>query len=488
MWFNIDAGGTQWKWYKDASVKMTLTGNGNLAIIGTDAGYYFSNRQTGNNGYQWYCSSDVCSLYSHLNTTTVLTITTAGYLTTTGVYSSTTAVNYNSTVNMIPTYNTGSTQYRLLARLPPTGDGANGMTMAITGTLGYYGDGNYFIITIKNRFGYSITSSSQGTATVSTVANNVDLVIYTISGYDYLYLLVKPGSYPWFDFYISARDYAGIVYLPKDTSWSFSAPGGTTLYSSILNSFTNLTNTGYNGVLNNVGDIRSSGQLWTSGTGSGLRLNDRNQSIGTYWFIYDDNLYLRFWWSGNDIYRFYTDGNAQKIGSSALWTNFSDFRLKENIVLADLDICYENIKKLKLKRFNFKEGIVDEADKNVLGFIAQDVQKIFNKSVSVSPYAGIEDCLWLNETQILRTLYGAVQKIIEKIETPSLKGKGTIPTGSESTVISVPGGGNSIIQVTPIFNVNTGVRTLNVSEFDSSTSSFTVYGAPGDFYWSISST
>ena len=105
------------------------------------------------------------------------------------------------------------------------------------------------------------------------------------------------------------------------------------------------------------------------------------------------------------------------------------------------------------------------------------------------PFKNIKDCLALDETQIIRTLYGAVQKIIEKIETPSLKGKGTIPTGSESTVISVPGGGpESVIQVTPIFNVNTGVRTLNVSEFDSSTSSFTVYGAPGDFYWSISAT
>jgi hypothetical protein len=68
-------------------------------------------------------------------------------------------------------------------------------------------------------------------------------------------------------------------------------------------------------------------------------------------------------------------------------------------------------------------------------------------------------------------------------------GKGTIPTGSLSNVVSVSGvsWNSPVIQVTPIFSINTGVRNLNVSLFDSSSNSFTVYGGPGDFFWSVTS-
>ena len=222
---------------------------------------------------------------------------------------------------------------------------------------------------------------------------------------------------------------------------------------------------------------------------SSFLIGDRSTPANT-WNIFCDGGTLNFYWNPGSVYRFQfdTSGNAYKASGVGSWLAVSDERLKESIEFADLDICYENIKNLKLKRYRYKEGVVGDKDKTQLGWLAQDVKKIFQKSIYINKHADLEDCNWFSDSQIMRSLYGAVQKIIEKIETPSLKGKGTIPTGSESTVISVPGGGNSIIQVTPIFNVNTGVRTLNVSEFDSSTSSFTVYGAPGDFYWSISST
>jgi hypothetical protein len=107
------------------------------------------------------------------------------------------------------------------------------------------------------------------------------------------------------------------------------------------------------------------------------------------------------------------------------WANSSDARLKENIELADLDLCYDVIKNLPLKRYRWKDNsYTDEQiiDRNVVGWIAQDVAAVFPKAVSEKPFTQvdgttIDDCLTLNETMINRTLHGAVKKLIAENET-----------------------------------------------------------------------
>ena len=137
---------------------------------------------------------------------------------------------------------------------------------------------------------------------------------------------------------------------------------------------------------------------------------------------------------------------AIKAGASAWQTN-SDKRYKENIIDADLDICYNNIKNLKLKKYKYKDEILERpnTDTSTLGWIAQDVETIFPKSVKESPlttwvtWAGnspiygsngediikpgdrvqdvnagstiIPDFKTLENTQIINSLYGAVQKL-----------------------------------------------------------------------------
>ena len=137
---------------------------------------------------------------------------------------------------------------------------------------------------------------------------------------------------------------------------------------------------------------------------------------------------------------------AIKAGASAWQTN-SDERYKENIIDADLDICYNNIKNLKLKKYKYKDEILEHpnTDTSTLGWIAQDVETIFPKSVSETPlttwvtYKGaspiyssngediikpgdrvqdinagstvIPDFKTLENSQILNSLYGAVQKL-----------------------------------------------------------------------------
>lgn len=122
-----------------------------------------------------------------------------------------------------------------------------------------------------------------------------------------------------------------------------------------------------------------------------------------------------------------TDSAAKP--STSTWTVSSDERLKTDISLANIDRCYEIVKGIPLKRFGWKEGVYTEdqvKDRHKLGWIAQDVQKMFSKSVSVKPFTiklndgtaqVIEDCLDLNVDQIYAVLYGAVQKLISMVET-----------------------------------------------------------------------
>lgn len=158
-------------------------------------------------------------------------------------------------------------------------------------------------------------------------------------------------------------------------------------------------------------------------------------------------------------------GSLQLFGTYAIkagdsdWQYGSDKRYKENIIDADLDICYNNIKNLKLKRFNYKEEVFRDpaSDNTKLGFLAQEVNEIFPKSVVSIPlttwvnYGGdseilgsdgvtkikpgdrvqdvlagsvvVDDFKTMNEEQIFRSMYGAFKKMQEKIESLEAKVK-----------------------------------------------------------------
>ena len=147
--------------------------------------------------------------------------------------------------------------------------------------------------------------------------------------------------------------------------------------------------------------------------------------------------------------------------SSALWTIVSDERIKEDIELADLDLCYEAIKAIPLKRYKWRDDIYTAeqvTDRRKLGWIAQDVEAIFPKAVGTHEFKYnqvfeetiipaveeeldadgnvitpaqperieqgdlisedvIEDCRDLNSDQLYAAMYGAVQKLIAKVET-----------------------------------------------------------------------
>ena len=102
------------------------------------------------------------------------------------------------------------------------------------------------------------------------------------------------------------------------------------------------------------------------------------------------------------------------------WTISSDIRLKENIEDANLDICYNVIKNASLKRFKWKDDYIEAhkiRDKHSLGFIADDIEKLYPKSVNkLGNKDGIENLKGMNIDQMIMSLFGAVQKLIDIVE------------------------------------------------------------------------
>jgi hypothetical protein len=73
--------------------------------------------------------------------------------------------------------------------------------------------------------------------------------------------------------------------------------------------------------------------------------------------------------------------DARKL-TTTVWLTGSDERVKDNIEDADIDLCYNTIKNLKLKRFRWSEKYYPNIeDRNSVGFIAQEVATVFPKAV-----------------------------------------------------------------------------------------------------------
>jgi hypothetical protein len=118
--------------------------------------------------------------------------------------------------------------------------------------------------------------------------------------------------------------------------------------------------------------------------------------------------------------------------STNTWTIVSDERIKDDIEPADLDICYDAVKNIPLKRFKWKDEVYAEEqvpDRHKIGWIAQDVETVFPKAVRINEFkygeegqeVVIEDCRDLNADQLYAAMYGTIQKLIAKVETLEAK-------------------------------------------------------------------
>jgi hypothetical protein len=105
--------------------------------------------------------------------------------------------------------------------------------------------------------------------------------------------------------------------------------------------------------------------------------------------------------------------------STNTWTISSDERLKTNITQANLQMCYDIVKNIPLKRYTWLDEVYTPEqvpDRSKLGWIAQDVEAYLPKSVEQKEMHGYSDCRTLNSDQIIASMYGAIQKVITKLE------------------------------------------------------------------------
>eukprot|EP00798_Chlamydomonas_sp_ICE-L_P031005 gene31005-biopygen5603 len=113
--------------------------------------------------------------------------------------------------------------------------------------------------------------------------------------------------------------------------------------------------------------------------------------------------------------------------SSSTWTVTSDRRIKENICNADLERCYEIVREVPLRRFSWRKDVYtpDQVgnDRSKLGWIAQEVQAVFPKAVSTQSMFGMDDCLALNNDQLIAALYGCVKCMQARINSLEKKMK-----------------------------------------------------------------
>ena len=164
------------------------------------------------------------------------------------------------------------------------------------------------------------------------------------------------------------------------------------------------------------------------------RFSISNETVFAEWFsMLASNGYVGLGVS-NPSYQLQLSIDSAAKPSTSTWTVSSDERLKENIEAADLDICYNAVKSIPLKRYKWKDEIYSAeqvADRNKIGWIAQDVQAVFPKAVGQHKFVynqvkdeegnivsedSIDDCLSLNSDQLYAALFGAVQKLMGEVE------------------------------------------------------------------------
>jgi hypothetical protein len=102
--------------------------------------------------------------------------------------------------------------------------------------------------------------------------------------------------------------------------------------------------------------------------------------------------------------------------ATTTWTTTSDERVKQNIQLANIDMCYSSLKGLPLKYFQWNIPGLSLNDKHVLGFIASDIESVLPKAIQQSPLYGYSNFKMVNLDQIHMVHYGTTQKLIKMVE------------------------------------------------------------------------
>jgi len=113
---------------------------------------------------------------------------------------------------------------------------------------------------------------------------------------------------------------------------------------------------------------------------------------------------------------FTAPGAAYKLTAGG-WLASSDRRLKSNIHIANTILCENIVRNLDLKRFTWNNDFNPlELDRTQLGFIAQEVEEFLPKSVTTKEAQGLADSKFLDPSQIMMVMYGALRRCMERVD------------------------------------------------------------------------
>ena len=127
-------------------------------------------------------------------------------------------------------------------------------------------------------------------------------------------------------------------------------------------------------------------------------------------------------------------GTATK-PTDAVWLIFSDERIKEEIKDADLDMCCDTLKSVRVRRFKYKDEYIQKhgiIDTHRVGFVAQELKTALPKAVGrkynddVKPIGDETDVKWpemtdenstytVNVDALLMASFGAIQKLLSEV-------------------------------------------------------------------------
>jgi cytoskeletal protein CcmA (bactofilin family) len=230
---------------------------------------------------------------------------------------------------------------------------------------------------------------------------------------------------------------------------TFSAITLTGSGSAAAMNLTNTGTTGYTGLTmtanGNTGVLRSlaSGDINLISQATGTQVVIRGGGSGSK-TAYFDVTGLGLGGSGpTALLELATDSAKKPNGGS--WQSSSDERLKEDITVADLSVCYDTVKNVPLRRYRWKNSSFNDdqinGDRHRLGFIAQEYKSYFPKDVLVSKFQKsheevdaktgesktvvdfeLKDCLSINVDQMLMSSIGAIKKIINETEVRKYSG------------------------------------------------------------------
>ena len=171
----------------------------------------------------------------------------------------------------------------------------------------------------------------------------------------------------------------------------------------------------------NIGYIKLEGNLWVNQVpAQGFIQDSVNNDAG----IIMNSGTVRFPYAleGITINNRYNDASMRSVTYTGALNNASDPALKERIVPASIQICYETLGSLPLRVYNYipaYESTFHTRDRTRLGFLTSEVLTRFPNSVTTIPFehSWASSIQTLDTAQIKYTHLGATQQLMQQVST-----------------------------------------------------------------------